>query len=690
MSQTAANQSSKEGRAGKFGSFFSNLSLKVKILASFGLIVSILAGMAGFGVYSLSNVGQDVGKFNKVVEEASAISHIEVKFLKLKLHAREYANLGHANDAKKVTEIAEKLNPEINAAIALLKDEPEMLKKMKHLSHEFDIYLTNFEKAKKLRTEFDNLLHTRLEPEGVKIVKDLDLIIEEARTTGNRAAMDNAAAAREHALKARLYANIFIGRQDEKYVARAKSEFVKFEKELGKLGAVIKTDQAKKYHKEATHLFKDYRATFDLIHKDEVKLRALVDGEMRNAGLKIAEDAEWIEAKASKLEHIIKDKLDSSITYAEIEMVVIGLIAAIGGFGLAFLLGTGISGPVIAMTQAMTSLAKGDLNAEIPARGRGDEIGQMAEAVQVFKESAIRNKQLEEEQEAAKAQAEQEKKAMMNNMADNFESTVGGVIESVASAATELRASSESMSAMAEQTKGQSQSAATGSQDASNNVQMVASASEELSSSIVEISKQVSQSTDIANRAVERAEQADQQILGLAMTANKIGDVVKLITDIAEQTNLLALNATIEAARAGEAGKGFAVVAGEVKELASQTSKATEEISTQITSIQTDTEDAVAAVKEIRETIGEIDEIGSAIAAAVEQQGSATQEIARNIEQAAAGTQDVNSNIAMVSDAANHTGDAANDMMQASGELSQQSELLKSEINKFLDTVRVA
>ncbi len=346
--------------------------------------------------------------------------------------------------------------------------------------------------------------------------------------------------------------------------------------------------------------------------------------------------------------------------------------------------------PLRAMVDAMTRLAGGDHEVDVPALGRGDEIGEMAQTVQVFKDNALEVKRLEDEQKEAEAKTAAERKAMMEKMANEFESSVGGVVDSVASAAAQMKSSSEAMSVTADETKAKSMTVASGAEEASTNVETVATAAEELSSSITEISRQVAKSSEIATQAVGLAKSTDEQIQGLVATADKIGNVVNLITDIADQTNLLALNATIEAARAGDAGKGFAVVASEVKNLASQTAKATNEIDTQIADIQKATQGAVSAITEISSTIGQIDEIASGIAAAVEEQGTATQEIARNVEQAAAGTKDVSTNITSVSDAAEETGQAAGQIISAAGQMSEQSTKLKDEVARFLKTVRSA
>ncbi|MBT3359641.1 MAG: HAMP domain-containing protein [Rhodospirillales bacterium] len=403
-----------------------------------------------------------------------------------------------------------------------------------------------------------------------------------------------------------------------------------------------------------------------------------------------------VESLAKIRESIIEEAHEADEAFDAVgeETILVSELAAVASSIVLILIAVfttrSIVNPINSMTGAMQKLAEGDLEIEVPALGRGDEIGKMAETVQVFKENGLKVKAMEAEQKEAEKRAEAEKKAAMNKMADDFESAVGGVVDQVSSAATEMQSSSEAMAATAEETSQQSATVAAASEQASANVQTVASAAEELSSSISEISRQVGQSSEISSEAVIQAEKTNEKVQGLAEAANKIGEVVALITDIADQTNLLALNATIEAARAGDAGKGFAVVASEVKNLANQTGKATDEIGTQIAEIQAATTEAVTAIEAIGKTIGEVDEIATTIASAVEEQGAATQEIARNVEQAAAGTSDVSSNIGGVNQAATETGAAATQIQSAAGELSVQSETLRSEVGKFLANVRTA
>jgi methyl-accepting chemotaxis protein len=380
--------------------------------------------------------------------------------------------------------------------------------------------------------------------------------------------------------------------------------------------------------------------------------------------------------------------LAASSSYTTIVAGGIGSVA-VALIGLLALT-SGVSRPIIRMTAAMSRLAAHDLAVEIVGAERRDEIGAMAEAVQVFKDNAIRVKTLEAEQQETALAAAERRKAEMFKLADDFESAVGEIVQTVSSASTQLESSATTLSATADRSQQQTSVVAAASEEAAANVQSVASATEEMASSVTEISRQVQESARIAAEAVDQARKTNGRVSELARAAGRIGDVVELINTIAGQTNLLALNATIEAARAGEAGRGFAVVASEVKALAEQTAKATGEISQQITGIQGATRESVEAIKEIGDTIGRMSEIASTIASAVEEQGAATQEIARNVQQASQGTQEVSSNIIDVQRGAGETGAASAQVLSAAQSLSNESGRLRSEVSRFLSTVRAA
>jgi len=363
-------------------------------------------------------------------------------------------------------------------------------------------------------------------------------------------------------------------------------------------------------------------------------------------------------------------------------------IVAISG---ALLLGIfGIARPLRSLVNLLQRMAKGE-DVEMTALTRRDEIGDTARAVE-----SVKTMLAEKANREALAKTEQDKLAAdqrrqdMYRLANQFESAVGEIIETVSSASTELEASAGTLTSTAEHSQQLSIVVAAASEEASTNVQSVASATEELSSSINEISRQVQDSARMANDAVGQARTTTEQVSELSKAASRIGDVVELINTIAGQTNLLALNATIEAARAGEAGRGFAVVASEVKALAEQTAKATDEIGQQISGIQSATQASVGAIRDISGTIERLSEIASAIAAAVEEQGAATQEISRNVQQAAEGTHQVSSNVAAVQRGATETGSASSQVLGAAQSLALESNRLKVEVGNFLNTVRAA
>jgi methyl-accepting chemotaxis protein len=373
----------------------------------------------------------------------------------------------------------------------------------------------------------------------------------------------------------------------------------------------------------------------------------------------------------------------------QIELAILLIASSVLGAG--FLIGRSVSNPLSAMTAAMIELAKGNFAVVLPGLGRPDEIGEIAQAVETFKVNAEQRARDEAEAKIKQDQAAaQRRKADMIKMADDFEGAVGEIVETVSSASTELEASASTLTSTAVRSQELATMVAAASEEASTNVQSVASATEELTSSVNEISRQVQESARMANEAVDQARATNDRVGELSKAAARIGDVVELINTIAGQTNLLALNATIEAARAGEAGRGFAVVASEVKALAEQTAKATGEIGQQIAGIQSATQESVGAIKEISGTIERLSEISSTIAAAVEEQGAATQEISRNVQQAAQGTMQVSSHISDVQHGSSETGSASSQVLSAAQSLSGESNRLKLEVGKFLNSVRAA
>jgi methyl-accepting chemotaxis protein len=370
-------------------------------------------------------------------------------------------------------------------------------------------------------------------------------------------------------------------------------------------------------------------------------------------------------------------------------MMIIATISLIVGGAFAFWNVRALQ-PLRLLTKVMLKLSQGDLEVEIPRHMSKDEIGDIVSAVDIFKKNALEAAKLRHDAASRAEEAVRQRRDELARLANEFEVAVGHVVDTVSSASQQLEGAATTLTETAETAQQLAADVASASDDASKRVNSVTSAAKHMALSVSEISHHVHESSRIAAEAVQQAEKTDARINELSKVASRIGDVVKIITAIAEQTNLLALNATIEAARAGESGRGFAVVASEVKALAAQTARATDEIGTQIAGMQAATLDSVSAIKEIGSTITRISDIASTIAATVEHQGVATAEIAHNVGEAAKGTADVAHKITEVNRGACATGSASAQVLTSARSLSQDSRLLKTEVERFLHTVRAA
>lgn len=397
--------------------------------------------------------------------------------------------------------------------------------------------------------------------------------------------------------------------------------------------------------------------------------------------------AEELEARVQEFSRKTSDEYVSTSE----KLIAISIVSVLAGSLFGFLIGhAGVARPIRAIVALLQQLAAGNYDVEVHGTDRKDEVGEVAKTALAFKQNGLAKLHMEAEQKEAASRAAVQRKADMVQLADSFEAAVGEIVETVSSASTELEASAGTLTTSAGRSQELATSVAAASEEASTNVQSVASATEELSSSVGEISRQVQESARMAGDAVGQARTTTERVSELSKAASRISDVVELINTIASQTNLLALNATIEAARAGDAGRGFAVVASEVKALAEQTAKATEEISQQIAGIQDATRQSVLAISEISGTIERLSEVSSTIAAAVEEQGAATQEISRNVQQAAQGTHTVSANITDVQRGAVDTGSASSQVLSSAKALASDSNRLKLEVDRFLNSVRAA
>ena len=385
----------------------------------------------------------------------------------------------------------------------------------------------------------------------------------------------------------------------------------------------------------------------------------------------------------------VREETQQRFKFIEYVVLVSGLLAVALGIASAMLLRSAIAKPLVALRDRMVSLAKDDKQSDVPFVTRRDEVGKMAESVEIFRNSLIEAEQLRNQQQAGQ-KGQLERANRIQTSIANFEKVVAHALDNVASYTAELESTSTSMAETAKETSRRSNAVATASEQATGNVQTVSSAAEELSASIAEINTRVANSTGVVSEGAAQAGETNARVVRLKESVQKIDKVAHLINEIANQTNLLALNATIEAARAGEAGKGFAVVASEVKALAMQTKKATDEIAGQIHAIHEETDQTVVSIGTVTQTIVKLNEVVSSIAVAVEQQGAATREIAGSTSHAARDTAEVLSNIRGVREATDRTGEAAGQVLRVADALSRNGETLKTQIEEFLREVSAA
>ncbi len=665
---------------------FLNLRIRGRLYGGFGALLLFCAGLAGFAVLQLSAIHTEVASLTVQSKNTIRVTEIAAELQGTRRALLRYTfdqdEASFAEAEKRMSKIADLLEEGIKTSISEERRAhyKEAIKEIAELKAK-RVALGD---AVKQMLAGRNLLFT----DGDQMAADVQKFVDAADKTD----FSHEANALETKVLVLRVANWrMLATRDAKGLANFKTNFEKAQQQIAALEkANLPSNLAVLLAPVKTGVGK-YAEAFDktgpnLLLGDELYYKGItpvivdIIGKMETAKAGIGQAFEKIATET-------EDRISNTTVTQEMvagAAVLIGLL-------IAFFIARGIIGPLSGLTSGMKELAGGNFGVVLPGLDRKDEVGDMAQAVETFKVKAA-EKAREEAEVKVKQDlvAAQQRKADMIKLADTFESAVGEIIETVSSASTELEASASTLTSTAERAQELTTMVAAASEEASTNVQSVASATEELTSSVNEISRQVQESSRMAGDAVDQARKTNDRVGELSKAAARIGDVVELINTIAGQTNLLALNATIEAARAGEAGRGFAVVASEVKALAEQTAKATGEIGQQIAGIQAATQESVNAIREISGTIEKLSEISSTIAAAVEEQGAATQEISRNVQQAAQGTQQVSTHITDVQRGASETGSASSQVLSAAQMLSGDSNRLKLEVGKFLNTVRAA
>ncbi|HYH20412.1 MAG TPA: methyl-accepting chemotaxis protein [Azospirillum sp.] len=668
---------------------FTNWRIGNRIYAGFGLVQILIVVLSVIAVFGMDAIRDSFARFGDMSAKTLLMDELKLDVVTLQLRAREFMTSRTPEDRKRAEAAYERLARTVTDARREVTH-PQRAALVAEITALAEQYRQGFERIGDLVAKRNEILQTVMNPTGGSIRSKLSDIIATAAATGEPDVAARAGLVQEAVLTARVHAMKYLESNSEAEVEEVHRQITELEPAFIMLDQVIANERQRQVVAAAVAEVATYKGAFDSLVAAIRERNTLRTDVLDRTGAAINDKAEAIRQSFKADQNTLEDAVAEVADSSETRSVVIAVLGVALGIAVATIIGRGIARPISAMTDAMNRLAQGDHGVDVPGRGRGDEIGSMAGAVQVFKENAQAVERMRDEQKAAEERAEAEKRRSLNDLANSFEASVRTVVESVTSAATQLEGNAQRLSSTAEQSRAQAANVASSAQQTAANVQTVAASAEEMTSSIGEITRQVGQSAAIAQRAQQRAETTNTTIQSLAEQAKGIGDVVSLINDIASQTNLLALNATIEAARAGEAGKGFAVVASEVKNLATQTARATEEISQQIGAMQGATSSAVEAIIDITRTIAEINEIATTVAAAVEQQDAATREIARNVQQAAQGTQVISTTIDDVQQAARGTGTAATEVLAAAQALTRQSDRLSGEVDRFIRQVRGA
>jgi len=664
-----------------------DLSVIQRVGLGFGGVILLLCVVGGISFIGLSNAEGTFADYRGLARETNGISGVQTSLLKVRFEAKSFMEDGNAAARRGFDASSAAMGEALTVLLAEV-EEPEQVARVRQIASDFTTYAEIFRTAADLRQRQDHLIANTLDPQQAVIERSLAALAESSFREGDGETAFHADESLRAVLAARVALDHVLREGDEEserlVVARLATAGHELDLLAARLAEPRRRDLAGQARAGLTAILADQSELYDVTRRRHV----LIEEQLSRIGPRMAAAVEAFQAQLRVRQKALGVSATDQVHAIRLWVGGLAIAALLTGLLGAWLVARSISRPLTAMTRAMDRLAAGDTSIEIPAAGRRDEIGEMARAVAVFKDNALRVAAFQAEQEEARRQGESERRRTMAALADQFETAVMGLVRGVSEQAADMRAAAEDLSGSAEQSSSQAATVASAAMQASASVETVASAAEELSASIHEIGRQVGEAARVSDQATSSVSQTNAKVEGLAAAAERIGAVVELISEIANQTNLLALNATIEAARAGEAGKGFAVVANEVKSLANQTARATQEISAQIVAVQEETRHTVVAIGAITGVIDQIRRISADIAAAVEQQGAATNEIARNVHEAANGTGAVSATIETIRGSSVATGTASRQVLVSAETLARSAETLQDEVGHFLDSVR--
>jgi methyl-accepting chemotaxis protein len=662
-----------------------SLSINTKITAGFGCVLAILLVVAATSYEQFISTADSFRTYAQRVSVVTVSRDIDRTFADMRRYVREYAYTGNVDDATAAMAVSDK----VRAAIANGLSEvhvAERRQRVEQIRTEFEDYQKAVQHVFSQKRDLDTLTTQTLDPSGRDATDQLTKLIEAADKGGNAAVAGLGHQALQSLMLVRVNVNKVIGRRDDAAAQLVDRFLSALNATAAELDRTVQAGPLRSLLDDARRNMTTYAGAYQDVARMNHEVVEQLNGAMKHTAETLAADAAAVNASGEADQQAIETATLAAISSTQTVLLLLAVGSLALGLVTAWLIGRGISRPVLQMVEVMRRLAAGDLAVTVPAQDRGDEVGRMAQAMVVFHRNAEEAQRLQGEADRVRI-AKDRRQAAIDQHTQDFGTAATGVMATLVEAAGAMRKTAAEMASAAHKTRETAGQTAENANTSAQNLSAVAAAAEEMSASIQEISEQVARATRAAHEAVERTSATDAKVAGMAAAAERVGDVVRLISDIAGQTNLLALNATIEAARAGDAGKGFAVVASEVKALANQTAKATEEISSQIAAIRSATGEAVAAVREVGSAIGQVNEVAAAIAAAVEEQSATTREIAASVQTVTGATHEASQAMNDVA-AVSETAEAAGQTVQTNAdEVGRTADVLRSELQQFLEAI---